>query len=596
MFSRIKPFHLDLLHALTAGILLAAPAGLNAATISARSPSLVDVSAAVSLAKDGDTVTVPAGSAAWSNKLVISTGITLQGATTVDSTIAGLPTSKPYPGGGYSAANDKTIITRDNLNGGVAIVIQAVNGKTFRLSGLTFAPGTSQSGTGILNIQGTATDDPGITGHGVRIDNCHFIRGHSTDIIHTFGCIFGVIDHCLLDLPGTGGSMPMLVWHESYVEPTAASGATRINGEGSWADDANWGSFKFLFVEDCIFNGSGAIDAKRGARYVFRHNRVFDGRAITSHGTEESTADNQGAERGVRAVECYKNVWYNSVGASATGQMRSGNILFHDNDFFGAKLNSGCGLTLYREDQAWKGLGGVQGSNPWDKNDVSDQSGKFFGSGNNGLYGSGLCAVAAGDGKTAAVMQAQGSPGWAPNQWVGYWLTNLDQAVLQKNLPYNSGRIISNTANTITTNAVSTPEFQPALIWKVGDRFEIRRALFALDQSGRGKCNFIHYADGHQNAGNTLGGASIWPNQISEPSFSWNNKFNGAISAVINCQSLYPTIRSGGSGAYDETKSFYLRAPQSGDPANSFPYKEYTYPHPLTAAIAPPADLQIVGP
>ena len=187
-----------------AGVLLIPAGGMKAASINARSASLSDVSAAVFLAKDGDTVTVPAGSATWSNKLVISKGITLRGETTVDSTIGGLPASSPYPGAGYSAANDKTIITRDNLNGGVAIVIQAVKGKTFRLSGLTFAAGTSQSGTGILNIQGTATDDPGVTGHGVRIDNCHFTRGHSTDIIHTFGCVFGVIDHCLLDLPGAG--------------------------------------------------------------------------------------------------------------------------------------------------------------------------------------------------------------------------------------------------------------------------------------------------------------------------------------------------------------------------------------------------------
>src|SRR5215510_3208709 len=53
----------------------------RAAIITAGNPSYAAVSAAVALASRGDTVTVPAGSAAWGNNtLTLSKGISLIGA------------------------------------------------------------------------------------------------------------------------------------------------------------------------------------------------------------------------------------------------------------------------------------------------------------------------------------------------------------------------------------------------------------------------------------------------------------------------------------------------------------------------------------
>ena len=48
-----------------AGLLTIVPHQANGATINARSPAFIDVATAISLAKDGDTVVVPAGSASW---------------------------------------------------------------------------------------------------------------------------------------------------------------------------------------------------------------------------------------------------------------------------------------------------------------------------------------------------------------------------------------------------------------------------------------------------------------------------------------------------------------------------------------------------
>src|SRR5437899_11547613 len=86
---------------LVAGLLLSLLGQIDAgaAVIKAASPLLSDVSTAIALASDGDTVIVPAGTASWTTGLVITKGITLQGQTTTDS-VSG-------------TANDQTIILDD---------------------------------------------------------------------------------------------------------------------------------------------------------------------------------------------------------------------------------------------------------------------------------------------------------------------------------------------------------------------------------------------------------------------------------------------------------------------------------------------------
>ena len=71
------------------------------ATVEAKSAALADVKSAIASAHEGDTVTVPAGEASWTSTLVITKGITLQGATSIDGTL-----SSPV-------VTDKTIILDD---------------------------------------------------------------------------------------------------------------------------------------------------------------------------------------------------------------------------------------------------------------------------------------------------------------------------------------------------------------------------------------------------------------------------------------------------------------------------------------------------
>lgn len=90
---------------------------LNAATITAASPSLADVQAAYNTAARGDTVAVPAGSATWTGTLTLAKGIRLMG-----------------------AGRDSLTITR---TGGTAILIQPdstaiTNEEMIRVEGFTF--------------------------------------------------------------------------------------------------------------------------------------------------------------------------------------------------------------------------------------------------------------------------------------------------------------------------------------------------------------------------------------------------------------------------------------------------------------------------
>src|SRR5689334_12081271 len=58
--------------ALFAALLLAVCGTTQAATVNARSPSFADVDTAVASAAKGDTVIVPAGTASWTQTLVIN--------------------------------------------------------------------------------------------------------------------------------------------------------------------------------------------------------------------------------------------------------------------------------------------------------------------------------------------------------------------------------------------------------------------------------------------------------------------------------------------------------------------------------------------
>ena len=101
------------LNALLAALLFAASGAAQAKSITALTPSFFDVNKAIGSAVDGDTVIIPAGTAAWSSTLNISKAITLKGQTTIHMGADGRPDG---------TAGDKTII-RYNLTGNLPAFI-----------------------------------------------------------------------------------------------------------------------------------------------------------------------------------------------------------------------------------------------------------------------------------------------------------------------------------------------------------------------------------------------------------------------------------------------------------------------------------------
>jgi hypothetical protein len=163
--------------------------------------------------------------------------------------------------------------------------------------------------------------------------------------------------------------------------------------------------------------------------------------------------------------------------------------------------------------------------------------------------------------------------GWTPNQWVGYTAINTTKtfSVGAGQGQHPSSWILSNTSNTIYVKSDAGIDGPPTS-FAVGDNFQIRRVLVALDQPGRGKGSLIPAG------GDPCSSGVPWPNQALDPVYSWNNKRASDNSDVL-IHSQEATIKEG--------RDFYNNTPKPG-------YKPYTYPHPLTL-LAPPSDLKIVS-
>ena len=92
--------------------------GLDAATITAASCDHADVQNAIARAADGDTVLVPAGSAAWTKGIALSKTVILKG-----------------------AGIGRTRITNDYVEGSLVTIRESTTGN-IRIQGFDFIPGT----------------------------------------------------------------------------------------------------------------------------------------------------------------------------------------------------------------------------------------------------------------------------------------------------------------------------------------------------------------------------------------------------------------------------------------------------------------------
>ena len=284
-----------------------------------------------------------------------------------------------------------------------------------------------------------------------------------------------------------------------------------------------------------------AFDCYGGARIVFRYNNLTRAHCEI-HGT-----DSAGIMRGGRAFEIYNNTFTGPTGGNYVINGRSGVFVVHDNHTTGIS-DPVLQQVYYRAAYPFAPWGAMDGSNPWDVNDPNGLYALFTATGgtpNGGLYGFPTVTVA-------------GSP-WTANQWKGYVIRKTSaEAAIQK-----ASYIFENTSNTIT---FLPADFPPTMQFSNGSTFQIYNVIQALDQPGRSQGSLIPQTDPP-----TL--PSGWNDQITEPSYEWNN-----------------TKTEGGSFHFDSSpydhlirvnEHFYNGTPAPG-------YTPYNYPHPLVSATPPP--------
>jgi hypothetical protein len=500
-------------------------------------------------ASNGDTITLPAGTFSWTLPLTITKGITLQGATTITG-----PASNP-------TVTDATIIQdntpRSGSNVGI-INVEISSSQSFRLTGLTFAPGSSTTyaaGEGAIHL--FSQDSSPCTS--MRVDHCHFNLLYQGKDIFVSGWVYGVADHNVFDC--RGNSFSFHIWHNNY------GGTSQINGNGSWADYPWYGTEKFFFIEDNTINGSGTvvtsgtIDAWSGGRWVARHN-YWKNAHPSGHGTEGAL------QRGMRAYEVYDNT-FNWTISNSGGLQRSGSSMWHDNSYTGIESGSHTGLANYREKFFQGGVWHcANGTNPWDVNSPY-------------LYHSGV---------DNSSVNSQGvvhdsTKNWTPNGWVGYSVTNTNPA----STSYGFGSyIISNTSNTITYSYYPGDQGGPTLIFNAGDSYSIYKILTQLDQNGRGKGDQVI---GASNPINSTTGTPWWTHEALEPCYSWNNVHTPTNHALGFVSGDYPTTIVNrdyynlGAGFFPHDATPLIVSSTYTAARNGVNYVgTFVYPHPLVTA------------
>lgn len=468
----------------------------QAATISAISPSRTDVAAAIALASDGDTVTIPAGAAGWTSTLIITKAITLLGAG-INQTIIyddvtnsssqpiiawsttagkryrmsgidfqralrgtlGDATTNVITSTGHNLSVNDTIsfvtpTSRDPndipLVGGAGITA----GTTYFVKSVpsphTFTISATQGGaeldftTDIAAgqwIRSRSGFDKGairVTGFSseMRIDHCRFMNLQN-EFIHWTNA-YGVIDNCVSQ--HDGGSGRLLMFNHRAV---GTGGVEESAGDSSWSSPIDWlGDRNAVVVEDCTMSRTtpsnaddvfGATDCiEGGGRLIFRHNTLTR-MTIANHGTESSQRF-----RGGRMIEAHENVFdlffaTSPMTVDTTITARSGTVIAWGNRFTGL-FNSNVKLLSYRVTGSFPPWGIADGTKAWDTPDLTDGVGTPGGAGD-GVFEAGTSTAGASNSLTDS------SKAWTPNQWAQYSLRTL--------FPFTA---TSGTTTTVTVN------------------------------------------------------------------------------------------------------------------------------------------------
>jgi hypothetical protein len=468
---------------LTAAAPFALVSHLHAAAIAAPSVAYDKVSAAISQAAPGDTVTVPAGTATWTKPLIITKGITLQGAG-IGKTIV--------VDGLQSDDNNIRFVTSKKPGevAGIAPARYRLTGFEFRGNGLH----AKEFGKGTVLFNGSTLN--------FRLDNCKF-NNLLNRCTYFRNSVCGVVDHCVFVSAGT---VTATINHDQWPNPNGSVGTW---GDGSWASPIDWGGPNAIYFEDNTFESDppkkAALDGYGGTRFVMRYNTI-ENMHIDSHGTGST-----GRFRGVRQWEIYNNnIIYNPVSPVEAIYLRGGTGVIFNNTINGLRKTATLHTYRYHTDfQSWPGS---DGTCAWDLNNPT-------------VYLTGHAATGSKD-FTLVVAGAN----WTANQWVGYTVRDTASSSLYPDGFFSA--IISNTKNTIKVESGSQIIDKP---FRAGDYFEIRKVMQGLDMIGGSTGDLL-----------PAGAAPTprWLNQAIEPAYIWNNVTDGVLNSGVVI-AADPQIKSG---------------------------------------------------
>jgi hypothetical protein len=274
------------------------------------------------LAQDGDTISLPAGTFTWASKVIITKGVKIEGvgigATLITSNIA----------------------TETVLEFQTATKMASVSGIMW-----TGYSGSSGGTSGIIVVGGASN---------WRVHDCKFNIYHRG--VSTYSGEGGVVDHC--EFQKISGS------------PQGVS--VFGNRDASWNIPLSLGTINAVYIEDCTFTwpnpADSCLDMYNGARAVFRHNTVTNA-SVGCHGLDS------GGYRSALSWEFYGNQINVSSGVSLARafHLRGGTGVVFDNQITvtGSLSSNAIDLACYRATgtcivPGYAPWGFITGSNPYD--------------------------------------------------------------------------------------------------------------------------------------------------------------------------------------------------------------------------------------
>ncbi len=205
---------------------------------------------AINAAEDGDIVQLPEATAVWKSgwnagHWAKMKAITIQG-----------------------AGIDKTIIRTDTTRapGEKAFVINGVEGKPFRITGITF------DGTGFPDA-GTWAGEVVISGNckNFRVDHCKFLN--MDQMMTITGDTYGLVDHCQFHALQKKGGLAQTIYCQGPGKVAFTKPLTMGTAEAVYFEDND------VHFSPEVVNATGNnpwIVPYNGARVVIRHNKIIN--------------------------------------------------------------------------------------------------------------------------------------------------------------------------------------------------------------------------------------------------------------------------------------------------------------------------------